>query len=68
MKTVTQEQFRAYIRSHPELTDQPAIGRMVAAMQYVNADNVVMAQAIYGNPNRPPKVKIIPTYAIRESS
>jgi hypothetical protein len=67
MKTVTQEQFRAYIRSHPELTDQPAIGRMVAAMQYVNADNVVMAQAIYGNPNRPPKVKIIPTYAIRES-
>ena len=68
MKTVTQEQFRAYIRSHPELTDQPAIGHMVAAMQYINDDNVVMAQAIYGNPNRPPKVKIIPTYAIRESS
>jgi hypothetical protein len=68
MKTVTKQQFTQYLIEHPELTDQPAIGRMVAAMQYVNADNVVMAQAIYGNPNRPPKVKIIPTYAIRESS
>ncbi len=65
---VTREKFAAFIAANPHLTPIPVEGRTIAAMQYVDSQNRVMAQAIYSRPVQANGVKVIPAYTITEES
>ena len=47
MKVVPRAEFAKFIRLHPELEGKPVESTTLAAMQYVNDQNQVQAQAIY---------------------
>lgn len=63
---VTKEQFAEFIQANPALVAVPVEGTTIAAMQYLDSDGKVKAQAIYSRPVNLPRVKVIPTYTISE--
>jgi hypothetical protein len=63
---VTREVFCAFIKRNPHLVATPVEGTTIAAMQYLDSDGKVRAQAIYSKPVQAPNVKVIPSYVICE--
>lgn len=47
LERVTQDEFSEFIRNNFHLEGKPITGTNISVMQYVNGDNVVMAQAQY---------------------
>lgn len=63
---VSRETFVAFLKAHPELIDNPFVGNTISAMQYLDSNGKVRAQAIYSKPVQSPGVKVIPSYIICE--
>jgi hypothetical protein len=61
---VSRETFVAFIKRNPHLVATPVEGTTIAAMQYLDSDGKVIAQAIYSRPVQIPGVKVIPSYVI----
>lgn len=64
MKTVTFEEYKAFLMENKHLTDHITEGTDIHACQWVDADNVVQAQAAYWT--TPPGEPTARTYQIRE--
>jgi hypothetical protein len=47
MKTVSFEEYKAFLMENKHLTDHPVEGFGINAMQWLDADSKVMAQAVY---------------------
>jgi hypothetical protein len=65
---VNRETFVAFIQANPALVAVPVEGTTIAAMQYLDSNGRVVAQAIYSRPVNLPRVKVIQTYTITKES
>ena len=64
MANVTREEFVKMLKANPAWVGKPVDGQTISAMQYVDANGQVCAQAIYSSPVR--GVKVIPSYTITD--
>ncbi len=62
LSVVSRDVFVGFVRKRPELTAKPVEGESICAMQYVNADSEVIAQAVYSAVA--PHTKVAVTYSI----
>ena len=65
---VTRDTFVQFIRDNPALVAEPIKGTTISAMQYLDSDGKVKAQAIFSNHTNAPNVKVIPSYTITKES
>ena len=65
MKTVSFEEYYGFLLNNPHLTEHITEGTEINAVQWLDADKQVMAQAVYWT--TPPGEPTIKTYQIRES-
>ena len=62
LSVVSRDVFVDFVRERPELTGKPVEGESICAMQYVDAENEVIAQAVYSVAM--PHTKVAVTYSI----
>jgi hypothetical protein len=65
MKTVTFDEYKAFLMENRNLTDHIVEGHEINACQWLDADNVVQAQAVYWT--TAPGEPTARTYQIREN-